>query len=138
MQARLVGHRIHPDVARMVRQCRIELPFRFPERRIEHRIEGRAEDFVAADKVYQVSDVVLHVPAVYISVVFIIIIARTETTIVTVVHRRNKFSLLILRVEEARIRVEDIAIVVGTLQVMLGFIVLAQFFRDLREAPLVV
>ena len=138
MQAGLVGHRKHPDVARMVRQCRIEFPLRFSQRRIEHRIEGRAEDFVATNQLNQIADVVLHVPAVYISVVFIIIIARTEATIVTVVHRRNKFSLLILRVEEARIQVEDIAIVVGTLQVMLGFIVLAQFFRDLREAPLVV
>ena len=77
MQARLIRHREHTYVTRMIRKRGIELPFRHTQRRIEHGIQGRGKRLIASDQRDQVTDIMLYVPTINISVILIVIITGT-------------------------------------------------------------
>ena len=79
-----------------------------------------------------------HIPTIYPAVIFSIIFAGTHATCVTVVEWCYPVAFLIFRVEKACFFVEEIPVVVRTLQVMGGFVFLAQYFGDAGKAPLVV
>ena len=115
----------------MVGQEGIELPLGHSQRLIEHRIESRRKDFITTDHRDQVADVMLYVPTVDISVVLVVIVACTQATVVAVIHRFDELAVFILRMEEAGVGVEQVAVVVRLTQVMFGFVFLTQFGCDL-------
>ena len=125
MQTRFVGHRIHTHISGMIRQCRIELPLRHAQRRIEHIIQCSGKLIVSTHKRNQVADVVLHIPTIDITIVFIIIIAGTQTSVITIIQRSNEFAVFIFRMEESGLRIKYIPVVIRTLQVVISFVLLA-------------
>ena len=100
----------------MVGKEGIKTPFGHTERFVEHGIEIQNKCFVTTD---------------HRGIVLIVIIAGTQATIVTVIHRLDELAVLILRMEETGIGVEQVAVVVGFAQVMCGFVSLTQFGCDL-------
>ena len=111
----------------MVGKEGIKTPFGHTERFVEHGIEIQNKCFVTTDHRDQVADIMLYVPTIHIGIVLIVIIAGTQATVITVIHRFDELAVLILRMEETGFGVEQVAVVVGFAQVMFGFVSLTQF-----------
>ena len=80
----------------------------------------------------------LYVPAVGVGIVLIVVVTCTEATRELIVEGLDEAPLLILGVEEARIVVEELAVVVGATQIVSTLHVVAGELRQLREAPIVI
>ena len=80
----------------------------------------------------------LYVPAVGVGIVLIVVVTCTEATRELIVEGLDEATLLILGVEEARIVVEELAVVVGATQIVRTLHVVAGELRQLRQAPIVV
>ena len=80
----------------------------------------------------------LHVPTINETIILVVIITGAQTTIITIIHLRQEVAVLIFRMEEAGLRIEDIPVIISATQVILRLIVIAQLLGDLRQAPLIV
>ena len=80
----------------------------------------------------------LYVPAVGVGIVLIVVVTCTEATRELIVEGLDEATLLILGVEEARIVVEELAVVVGATQIVGTLHVVAGELRQLRQTPVVV
>ena len=74
----------------------------------------------------------LYVPAVGVGIVLIVVVTCTEATRELIVEGLDEATLLILGVEEARIVVEELAVVVGATQIVGALHVVAGELRQLR------
>ena len=138
MQARLIRHREHTYVTRMIRKRGIELPFRHTQRRIEHGIQGRGKRLIASDQRDQVTDIMLYVPTINISVILIVIITGTQTAIITVIQWIDKLAILIFRMEETCLRIKYVPVIVRATQIIIRLVFLSQFLSDLGQAPFII
>ena len=80
----------------------------------------------------------LYVPAVGVGIVLIVVVTCTEATRELIVKGLDEAPLLILGVEEARIVVEELSVVVGATQIVGTLHVVAGELRQLRQTPVVV
>lgn len=71
----------------------------------------------------------LHVPTINITVVFIIVIACAQTTVIAIIQRFNELAVFILWVEETSIGIEQVTIIVRFAQIMFGLVSLTKLDR---------
>ena len=138
MEAGLVRHSELPDVPRLVGELAVELPLRHTEWCAQRLVQTLDEALTTAHQIDEVSGVVLYVPAVGVGIVLIVVVSCTEATRELIVEGLDEAPLLILGVEEARIVVEELTVVVGATQIVGTLHVVAGELRQLRQTPVVV
>ena len=138
MEAGLVRHSELPDIPRLVGELAVELPLRHAEWCAQGLVQTLDEALTTAHQIDEVSGVVLYVPAVGVGIILIVVVTCTEATRELIVEGLDEATLLILGVEEARIVVEELAVVVGATQIVGTLHVVAGELRQLRQTPVVV
>ena len=89
-------------------------------------------------KLGKVGKVMLHVPTICPPVVLAISCSRTDAATEAIIEVRQEVAFLVFRMEETRLWVPDITIVVAELEILSRVIHLAHIFCNPRQAPLVV
>ena len=138
VEAGLVRHSELPDVPRLVGELAVELPLGHTEWCAQGLVQTLDEALTTAHQIDEVSGVVLYVPAVGVGIVLIVVVTCTEATRELIVEGLDEAPLLILGMEEARIVVEELAVVVGATQIVGTLHVVAGELRQLRQTPVVV
>ena len=95
----------------MVGQLCVELELAAAQRRVEHLVEVGVELLRAAVQTDEVGNAVLHIPTVNPSVVLAVEVACAHTAVEDIVEGLDELARRVLRVEETRLGVENVAVV---------------------------
>ena len=138
MEARLVTHNILSHATRRVGQLSVVLPLRGGEPLLEEFVQLGRETLLGAKQGDKVGNIVMHIPDVGPGVVLVVVGASTRATREDIVEGLDKLALGILGVEEASLRIEEVAIIETALDVEAIILLAASLASQLRNAPVVV
>ena len=116
----------------------VVLPLRCGESLREELVEFLDEALLRAEEGNQVRDIVMHVPDVGPRIILVVVWARTRAAREDVVEGLDELARGILRMEEARLAVEQMAVVEAALEVELIILRATQLLGQLRDAPIIV